>query len=387
MAASRVIVECRQDRPRLAAILAVMAALPLLLLLGYLARHFHLSPLILLGALPPLFAPVIWRTRTVMLEASREGLRVGGKLTIPRAKLGEAWLTEDAKGRPRFHVQTVGKIGAATFRPPRVEDGERLAAALPPAGDAITTNVVNKRAQITAFVALALSQIAPRLLTRHLESLVGFWPTMGLGMGFIALVATALHLTRKKVVTGSDGFEIVSLRKRRFVPYAEVTGVDDKGAVHLRTGEVIPIGKPMASSSGEDSAAPYVRALARIEQKSIAAREARVRDEAATLAVTAATAAGASDTGTAYRVASPTEDALWTAVAAGQARTSVRARAARSLLEARGPDGAESVRARIATIASETASTDARAALGALAEADDGDREDLESAKKKRAPR
>jgi hypothetical protein len=189
---------------------------------------------------------------------------------------------------------------------------------------------------------------------------------------FAAIVAVyaAVYVTKRRIVTGSDGFEVHGFRSRRFVPYTDVSHVDAEGVIHLRaSGERIALGRPMSKSARQQEAAPYARALARIREKAEKARVTAARAESAALAVDVATSgagaralAGAGPAAS-YRVAAPTEDVLLEAVAAGQARPSVRARAAQALLAERADP---EVRARISAIASEAASTEARDALLAV---------------------
>lgn len=364
MPGPRVSVVGRRERLSRFALRAFFASIALVVVAALLVVRLHPPPWALVplavAMIAPMFAPFVLLRRKVTITASEEGLRISNDLVVPRAELGDAWLAQTAKG-PRLHVQPRGKTEVITVRPENEADAERLLEALTTGFEgraAITADIMNQSRLALLTGMGAFFQLGFRLPQfKSLAAYVGVYGLWGIVLAFLGAGYLALWLTKRKIVTGADGFEIrAPLRAPRFVSYRDVVEVDDKGVVHLRSGETLKLGKPLSADARHDNAPPYARALEKIRERIAALPAIAAKEESAILAVTAADATE----NAAYRVATPTEDALWTTVASGQARTSVRARAAKALVASR---DAESTRARIAEIADESASSDAREQL------------------------
>jgi hypothetical protein len=353
----------RRERLSKVALRAFFATVALVVVAALLVVRLHPPPWALvplaIAMIVPMFAPFALLRRKVTITASEDGLAIGKDLVVPRAKLGDAWLAQTVKG-PRLHVQPLGKTEVITVRPDTDADAERLLEALTfglEGRGAITADVMNQSRLAMLTATGALAQFVFRIPQFHAFGTHDPWLLWPIVSAIVGGAYAVLWVLKRKIVTGADGFEIrAPFRAARFVPYREVVEVDQKGVVHLRSGETLKLGKPLSADARHGNAPPYARALAKIQERVAAVPAQVAKEENAILAVTAADATE----NAAYRVAAPTEDALWTTVASGQARTSVRARAAKALVASR---DAESTRVRIAEIANESASSDAREQL------------------------
>lgn len=325
------------------------------------------------------------RIAHVILDA--RGVWIGGRLRRERARMNNAYLRRLADGTLAVHLSS--RLASPLELCVKDEaEGEQLLRALRLDATQSTATFVaidggsTRRMQSVlvptiAMLALSTSFVAVMLMLHRKEVLRATGPYANLA--FFAWLWWSIALARRaKVVVGSDGILVRrSLRRNRYVPFAEVDAVNVDGGevvVTRRSGTPLRFGMERTqSSSWLHSADGLAR---RIEQ----ARLRRAAFEAPSQALVArgdrsarewleALGALGDETRASYRGATVPRDALWHAIEDVAAAPDVRAGAAVAL---RGRlDGVERERLRLAADA--CASPRLRVALAAVGRAEDDD--------------
>lgn len=249
-------------------ILAI-AALPLMAAIGFLfcGIFLNLEPLIILVPhlliLASALYAMLWirNPRTLEIEklvsVDRDGVHLGRKLALARGKIKAGFVVPRPDKRPIVRLEKDGLHPALEIRVDNEDDGREVLRRL--GFDATQT--------IASFVLPSPFFAPTQLRKRFIWALCAALATGGLFIGLVrpepevfagiiilisVVFASTVFLTRTRLRAGADGIVLRSFRNERFIPYAEIAGIE----YHLEKDHTPWAGVLLTLRSGENLAIP-----------------------------------------------------------------------------------------------------------------------------------